>query len=115
MSEGPFSELEGRVLPLAPTRKDAEVAVRVFAPEGLTLTVCNDMAEVCAEMQRGAAVAVVPDEAILRDDGRCLARVLEAQPPWSDFPLIVLTAPQQTRAAARCRGGRAHGTRPPPR
>jgi signal transduction histidine kinase len=52
-------------------------------------------------MQRGAAVAVLPDEAILRDTDRCLARALEAQPPWSDLPLIVLTAPDQTRAAAR--------------
>ena len=68
---------------------------------GFTLTLCKDIVEVCSEIEKGAAVAIVPDEAILNDKERCLARLLKGQPPWSDFPLIVLTPPNQTTAAAR--------------
>ena len=57
--------------------------------------------DVCSQIERGAAVAIVPDEAILNDKERCLARLLERQPPWSDLPLIVLTPPMQTVTAAR--------------
>ncbi|HWE37330.1 MAG TPA: ATP-binding protein [Isosphaeraceae bacterium] len=92
--------LEERILLLAPTKKDAAAAGRLFASVGIALTLCDDLAGVCAEVRRGAAVAIVPDEAILDDRGRCLARLLGEQPPWSDLPLIVLTPPPQTRAAA---------------
>ena len=92
--------LEERILLLAPTKKDAAAAGKLFASVGIALTLCEDIAEVCSEMQRGAAVAIVPDEALLNDTQRCLARLLSEQPPWSDFPLIVLTPLQQTRAAA---------------
>jgi signal transduction histidine kinase/CheY-like chemotaxis protein len=100
MVEVSTPRLEDRVLLLAPTKRDAIAAERLFASVGIPLTVCHDIAEVCSEMDRGAAVAIVPDETILRDKEDRLARLLGGQPPWSDFPLIVLTPPQQTRAAA---------------
>jgi signal transduction histidine kinase/ActR/RegA family two-component response regulator len=93
--------IEERVLLLAPTKRDAAAAGPLFAAAGITLTPCRDIAEVCNEIERGAAVAVVPDEAILGDRQGRLARLLRAQPAWSDLPLIVLVSPQQTRAAAQ--------------
>jgi signal transduction histidine kinase len=101
MADDPVESLEGRVLLLAPTRRDADAAGRIFAGAGIELTPCSDIAEICREIERGAAVAIVPGEAILHDREGCLARVLRRQPPWSDFPLIVLTPPHQTTAAAR--------------
>src|SRR4051794_38258637 len=100
MPEEVPSGLEERILLLAPTKRDAAASVRMFGTLGITLTLCDDMAQVCTEIARGAAVAVVPDEAILNDKERCLARLLGEQPPWSDFPLIVLIPPHQTRGAA---------------
>src|SRR4051812_47855246 len=100
MADEPTAGLEDRVLLLAPTKRDAAAAGRLFAPAGIAFTPCGDMAEVCAEVERGAAVVVVPDEAILADREGCLARLLRRQPPWSDLPLIVLTPPRQARAAA---------------
>jgi signal transduction histidine kinase len=94
------AELEGRILLLPPTKRDAAAAVTVFQSVGLALTVCQDIVAVCAEIKRGAALAIVSDEAILKDDGRSLARLLKEQPPWSDFPLVVLIAPNQTATAA---------------
>jgi signal transduction histidine kinase len=101
MGEVPAAELEERILLLPPTRRDATAAVAVFRTVGLALTVCRDIVEVCAEIERGAAVAIVPEEAALNDGEGVLARLLREQPPWSDFPLIVLTAPRETTAAAR--------------
>jgi signal transduction histidine kinase len=110
MIEAPAAEFEGRVLLLPPTRRDAGAAVAVFRSAGIALTVCEDISGVCAEIERGAAVAIVPDEAVLNDKDGCLARVLGEQPPWSDFPLIVLTAPDQSAAAARALESVGHMT-----
>ncbi|MFO0955994.1 MAG: ATP-binding protein [Isosphaeraceae bacterium] len=93
--------LERRVLLLAPTRRDSKAAVRLFASVGIHLTPCDDLAEVCEQIRRGAAAAIVPDEAILAERDGHLARALGDQPPWSDFPLIVLTSPHRSIAAAR--------------
>jgi signal transduction histidine kinase len=100
MAEALTAALEERILLLAPTRRDAAAAEQLFEPVGITVTLCKDVREVCAEIRRGAAVAIVPDEAILADKERRLARLLHEQPAWSDFPLIVLTPPQQARTAA---------------
>jgi signal transduction histidine kinase len=100
MADALTAALEERILLLAPTKRDAAAAEKLFEPVGITVTLCNDLNEVCAEIERGAAVAIVPDEAILADKDHRLARFLHDQPPWSDFPLIVLTPPQQTKAAA---------------
>jgi len=101
MAEDSATGREGRILLLAPTSKDAAAAGKLFASAGLTPTLCGDIAEVCSEMVRGAAVAILPEEAILGDKEGRLRRLLGEQPPWSDFPLIVLTRPKQTQAAAR--------------
>ncbi|HTK74277.1 MAG TPA: ATP-binding protein [Gemmataceae bacterium] len=100
MADASTAALEERILLLAPTKRDATAAEQLFEPVGLSVTLCKDLPQVCTEIERGAAVAIVPDEAILADKDRCLARLLHEQPPWSDFPLIVMTPPQQTNAAA---------------
>ncbi len=101
MSEPPIANLEERVLLLAPTSRDAVAAGKVFEAAGIVISLCKDLIEVCDEIEKGAAVAIVPDEAILKDTEGCLARLMKDQPPWSDFPLIVLMPPHQTKAAAR--------------
>ena len=101
MADPSAPNLEERILLLAPTKRDADAAGKIFGVAGIVLTICNDIREVCSEIQNGAAVAIVPDEAILNDKAGCLAQLLKDQPPWSDFPLIVLTPPHQTTAAAR--------------
>lgn len=101
MTEDSAAELEERILLLAPTKKDAAAARKLFASVELIPTLCDDIAKVCSEIVRGAAVAIVPDEAILADTDGCLRRLLGEQPAWSDFPLLVLTPPAQVQAAAR--------------
>ncbi len=78
---------------LAPTGKDAAASRDLLAAAGARCFLCATLEEVCREARRGAGAALVTAEVILGDKERHLARLLEAQPPWSDFPLVVLTAP----------------------
>ncbi len=73
MREESAATLEERILLLAPTSRDAVAARKVFEKAGILITLCDDIVAVCAEIEKGAAVAIVPDEAILNDRERCLA------------------------------------------
>jgi len=80
-----------RVLVLAPTARDAATSRDLFEAAGIRCFICNSIEDVCREAGRGAGAAVVTVEAVLGDkDGR-VAELLKAQPPWSDFPLVVFT------------------------
>src|SRR5690349_21658563 len=93
MNDGRPEELEGRVLVLAPTARDAATSRDLLEGAGVRCCLCNSIEDVCQEAGRGAGAAVVTAEAVLGDRARRLAGWLKAQPPWSDFPLIVLTPP----------------------
>src|SRR4051812_36964953 len=57
------------------------------------------------EIEGGAGLAVVADEAIKTADLRALMRWLNDQPSWSDFPIVLLTrqggGPERNPDAAR--------------
>src|SRR4051812_199146 len=84
-------EMEERILVLAPTLKDAETTQCFFNETGLESFICKNVKELCREMETGAGAMVVTQEAILSDEVHKLNEVLKKQPPWSDYPLIVLT------------------------
>src|SRR5205085_2145445 len=91
MTEDGRRDLEERILLLTPTVRDAAASRDLLTAAGLGSTVCADLAELCGELERGAGAAVVPAEALLNDRAGRLPAVLQAQPPWSDVPLLVLT------------------------
>src|SRR4051812_42562762 len=86
---GPTGE---RILVLASTARDAEITRRLFAEAALPFTDCGDLAALCAEMERDPAVAVLAEESLGASGGDRLAKIIEAQPPWSDVPLVILTS-----------------------
>ncbi|HZN55776.1 MAG TPA: ATP-binding protein [Candidatus Polarisedimenticolaceae bacterium] len=87
------SELEARVLVLAPTPKDASITSTVLAGIGVRCTICSSAVDLARELGRGAGAALIAEEAIAGDDQQYLKAILERQLPWSDLPLIVLTRP----------------------
>jgi len=91
MKEFPCTLMEERILVLAPTMKDAETTQRIFSGAGLESFICKNVVELCHEMEMGAGAMVVTQEAILSDEMQQLNDGLKKQPPWSDYPLIVLT------------------------
>ena len=80
-----------RVLVLAPTGRDAAAAVDRLGAAGVNALVCSDVADLIARLEEGAGAAVIAEEA-LRNRFADLARWVSQQPPWSDFPFVVLTS-----------------------
>lgn len=83
-------ELAQRVLVLAPFGRDAVELSRELGQAGIEAERCGTIAQLCAEVDRGAAAALVAEEALLDADRRRLSATLTAQPAWSDFPVLVM-------------------------
>jgi len=94
---------EERVLILAPRGRDAAVIEQVLDAAGLAAAVCADVTEWVSCLRAGAGSAIVTEEALADSDMQALSGWLDAQPPWSDFPFIVLATrqagPRTQRAA----------------
>jgi signal transduction histidine kinase/DNA-binding response OmpR family regulator len=80
-----------RAVILAPTGRDASVAAALIKEAGYYANVCGDLAALMHEIESGAGLAVIADEAIKTADLRGLMRWLNEQPSWSDFPIVLLT------------------------
>lgn len=85
------------VLVLAPTGRDAVAAEQQLRAAGLESAVCASLADLVSCLRAGAGVALVAEEALARAGHEELRRWLDTQPPWSDFPLFVLTSRQVSR------------------
>ncbi|MEI5997092.1 hypothetical protein H3V53_07715 [Paraburkholderia bengalensis] len=82
--------MEERIFIVAPRGRDAQVVEHVLSREGMQCVVCPDVASMVESLQQGAACALIADEAL---DQRALRMVddwLSTQPPWSDFPFVLL-------------------------
>ena len=80
-----------RFLVIAPEGRDAEVLRQLLASAGVEAVVDNS-GDLLLEaiLEGGAAGAVITDEALSRLDGTRLADAIANQPPWSDFPFVLL-------------------------
>ncbi|PWC90966.1 hypothetical protein TSH100_02005 [Azospirillum sp. TSH100] len=92
--------MRGSILVLAPEGRDAEVIGSVLAEIGLAARPCADLPELCRGLGDGTT-ALVLSEGALTDIGP-LGAWLEAQPRWSDLPIVILTA-RRSRQAGRGR------------
>jgi DNA-binding transcriptional LysR family regulator len=79
------------VLVLAPTGRDGAAAAEQLGAAGLQAAVCKDMPQLVKALQEGAGVAVVAEEA-LRTGLAALIGWVSKQPPWSDFPFVILAS-----------------------
>ena len=77
------------VLILAPHGRDAAVAAAILSEVGMAPHVCPDLGTLVGRLD-ASGCAVVTEEALLAADRRALADWVEAQPPWSDFPFVLL-------------------------
>jgi signal transduction histidine kinase len=83
--------VDGRVLLLAPTGRDAALIAKVLGEAGVAAESCASIEDFCHRLEEGAGAAFITAEALTPHAVRCLAEVLGEQPQWSDFPLVVLT------------------------
>lgn len=99
-SEQNVAALQERVLVLAPTDRDGSYCRTVLDDVQLPNLICRNLAELCDAIETGAAAAVIAEEALQPAAVAGLLEVLDRQPRWSDFPLLVLT----------CQGGGSQRT-----
>lgn len=91
MSDANSSPLHQRVLVLAPTPRDASLCREILGGAGLPASMCEDVPEICRQIRRGAAAAVLTEESLAPAAIMHLLDVLSGQPAWSDLPILVLT------------------------
>ncbi|MBK1838663.1 response regulator [Azospirillum sp. YIM B02556] len=88
------------ILVLAPEGRDAEVIGSVLGEIGLATQPCSDMAALCRSLGDAATALILSESALT--DAEPLSSWLDAQPPWSDLPIVILTS-RRTRQAGRGR------------
>lgn len=94
-----------RILVLAPSKRDGEIARAELSASGFQAAVCASMERLAEEIESGAGAALLTEEALVRGAAARLRAALARQPPWSDFPLLVLAsrAPRSERSQEELR------------
>ena len=84
------SDSAERILVLTPVGRDGALAAEQLQRAGLTAVVCPHASALAEEMGRPAGAAIVAHEALTADALAAVGAEVARQPPWSDFPLIIL-------------------------
>ena len=85
------TDIRSRVLVLAPTGRDATAALDQLRAASLSGIVCAGVVDLIGKLEEGAGVAVIAEEAF-RNDFAKLTEWVARQPPWSDFPFIIISS-----------------------
>ena len=95
------------VLVFAPFGKDAALVERVLRRSSINVHAFQTLEEFGASISDEAGAAVITEEVLQSKEIGSLAQRVSAQPPWSDFPIIVLTggglSTESTESAVRSR------------
>jgi len=85
--------VESAVLLLAPRGKDAEHAAAALSAAEIETVVCLNLIELAQSFDDLTNAIIIAEEALIPSDLLIFLDVLGQQPPWSDIPVIILTAP----------------------
>jgi signal transduction histidine kinase/CheY-like chemotaxis protein len=83
---------ELRTLILAPIGRDGPTILQVLAKAGIDGHVCTTLPALVTEIKAGAGAVFVAEEALNGSDFAALQTLVNAQPPWSDLPFVVLSS-----------------------
>ena len=89
--------MEGRILLLALRGRDAQVIAQLLSRQDHPVRICDSADALAAELALGAGTALITEESLASADRRKLAQWLAEQPPWSDFPFILLSTKRSGR------------------
>ena len=88
--DGAAAALDTRVLILAPTGKDGRLIEGALRVAGVESKTCRDIDEILQGIAQSAGAALIAEEGLGQRNIERLMTVLEAQPAWSDFPILLL-------------------------
>jgi signal transduction histidine kinase/ActR/RegA family two-component response regulator len=95
------SPRESSFLIVAEGGRDAQVIARLLHSASIDCEIDGGERLLQALANGSASGAVVTDEAIARLEPARLREAIERQPPWSDFPFVLLSRRGQTRQGSR--------------
>lgn len=84
--------MDRRILIYVSTAQDGVLATKVLGAASISTQVCNSLPTLLAELARGCGALMVAEEVITGAALHPLKAFVHAQPPWSDLPILVLTA-----------------------
>ncbi|MBK3736343.1 response regulator [Azospirillum brasilense] len=94
--------MDAPFLLFAPHGRDAEVIRLVLDEVGLITETCADLPALCDGLTKDITALILSEGALLRSGIEPLVACLDAQPPWSDLPVLVITA-RGNRSASKAR------------
>ena len=96
--------VEERILLLALRGRDAQIVEQLLSRQGHECHICRSVGALAHELAQGAGAALVTEESLAETDRASLSDWLEAQPPWSDFPFILLATKRTGRRTKEASG-----------
>jgi len=85
------ADASSRVLVFAPIGRDADLTREFLRRSSMACTVCTSMADLCDEFtQAGAGALLLTEEALDDPAFPRLSALLDAQPAWSELPVLLL-------------------------
>jgi signal transduction histidine kinase len=82
---------EERVLVCLGTGRDSQLTRNLLSGAGFRAEICGSIGALCEELGRGGAAALLAEQDLAPSSLRAISRVLDTQPPWSDFPIVVFS------------------------
>jgi signal transduction histidine kinase len=80
-----------RVLVMTPTGRDASLICQLLDRVEIPCQSCASWEVMLKEIRAGAGAVVIAEEVLTPKVVETLSRLINDQPPWSDFPLLLLT------------------------
>jgi signal transduction histidine kinase len=87
-----LTRLSLRALVFTPNAADADLATGFLAEYSIASTAVRATGELTAELPADVGCLVFVEEALLGPDSESLRALLDAQPAWSDLPLVLVTS-----------------------
>jgi signal transduction histidine kinase/ActR/RegA family two-component response regulator len=91
-------ELSAAVL-VTPNETDAKTGIEFLRDAQIAARACTSLAELCQIPLESVGCAIVVEEAFVQGEVPEFLRVLAAQPPWSDLPLVLIASEGTALAA----------------
>jgi len=95
----PQNKAEERVLVVAPVGQDALSIAELLKEHGFSAEICHGPAECARCISENAGVLLMTEEVLRLPQLSDLLAALQAQPAWSELPLIVLTSGGESKFA----------------
>ncbi|MGZ4814047.1 MAG: sensor histidine kinase, partial [Terriglobales bacterium] len=82
---------EYRVLVMTPTGRDGRLICELLDRVSIPCQNCESWERLLSEIRSGAGAVIIAEEALTPALIETLSGLIKDQPPWSDFPLLLLT------------------------